>query len=80
MPCRMDDALTLRALAAIIADDQLRDRFLALTGYDGATLRARAGEEDVLNAVVEFLGGHEPDLLRIATLLDVRPEDLCARC
>lgn len=72
--------MALRALAAIIADEQLRGRFLDLTGYDSQTLRARAGEADVLQAVADFLGGHEPDLLRIADQLGVRPEQLCPRC
>lgn len=60
----MDDTLALRALAAVIADEPLRERFLALTGFDVETLRARAGEADVLGAVVAFLAGNEADLLR----------------
>jgi Protein of unknown function (DUF3572) len=69
----MDDTLALRALAAVIADDALRERFLALTGYDAATLRARAGEADVLEAVIGFLAGNEADLIRVAADLDVKP-------
>ena len=69
----MDDTLALRALAAVIADDALRDRFLALTGFDVATLRARAGEADVLGAVVDFLSRNEADLVRVAGELGVKP-------
>lgn len=72
----MDDTLALRALAEVIADEGLRERFLALTGYDVATLRARAGEPDVLGAVAGFLAAHEPDLIRVAGALDVKPEQL----
>lgn len=72
----MDPTLALQALAAIIADDPLRDRFLALTGFDPATLRARAGEPDMADAVSEFLAGHEPDLIRIAGQLGVTPDHL----
>jgi hypothetical protein len=72
----MNDVLALRALTAIVADDGMRERFLSLTGYDVPTLRARAGEADVRRAVAEFLGGHEPDLLRVAGELDVKPEEL----
>lgn len=72
----MDPTLALQALAAIIADEPLRDRFLALTGFDPATIRARAGEPDMADAVAEFLAGHEPDLIRIAGLLGVTPDHL----
>ncbi len=72
----MNQTLALNALAAIIADEPLRDRFLTLTGYNAQTLRARAGEPDVLHAVIDFLTAHEPDLVRIATELDVQPETL----
>lgn len=69
----MDSTLALQALAAIVSDDALRDRFLALTGYDGETIRARAGSADMAAAVAGFLGGHEPDLVKVAQMLDVPP-------
>lgn len=72
----MDDTLALNALAAVIADEALRERFLSLTGYDVPTLRARAGEADVLRAVIEFLSSHEPDLIKVAAQLDVKPDTL----
>ena len=72
----MDSVLALRALAAILADPPMRERFLALTGYDGATLRARAASPEIAEAVAGFLGGHEPDLLRVAAVLEVPPEQL----
>ncbi len=72
----MDPTLALQALAAIIADEPLRDRFLALTGFDPATIRARAAEPDMADAVADFLSGHEPDLIRIAAQLGVTPDHL----
>ncbi len=72
----MDDTLALNALAAVIGDEALRERFLALTGYDVPTLRARAGEADVLRAVIAFLSSHEPDLVKVAGVLGVKPEQL----
>lgn len=72
----MDPVLALRALAAILSDEARAARFLDLTGYDPATLRARAGEPDVANAVSQFLQGHEPDLLAVADGLGVKPEAL----
>ena len=76
----MDDTLALRALAAVIADEALRERFLALTGFDTDTLRARAGEADVLGAVIDFLAGNEADLVRVAGDLGVKPAALMGAC
>jgi hypothetical protein len=73
----MDAVLALRALAAIIGDEVLRERFLALTGCDAPTLRANAGRPEMAVAVRDFLCGHEPDLLRVAAMLDVPPAALC---
>jgi hypothetical protein len=73
---QVDDTLALTALAAVIGDAALRERFLALTGYDVPTLRARAGEADVLRAVIAFLSSHEPDLVRVAGALGVKPDEL----
>lgn len=75
----MDSTMALKALAAIVADEVLRERFLALTGYDGPTLRARAASPDMADAVAAFLGSHEPDLVKIAGLLGVPPERLLER-
>lgn len=72
------DVLALQALAVVIGDDQMRERFQALTGYDAATLRARAGTPAVRDAVIAFLAGFEPDLLRVAETLGVPPEVLAA--
>lgn len=72
----VDETLALQALTAIIADEPLRERFLALTGYDPATIRARAAEPDMAEAVRDFLAGHEPDLVKIATQLGVTPDHL----
>ena len=74
----MDPTLALQALAAIIADDAMRERFLALTGFDAPTIRARAAEPDMAQAVADFLAGHEPDLLKVAGALGVAPGALAA--
>ncbi|WP_448584970.1 DUF3572 family protein [Thermaurantiacus sp.] len=71
------DTLLLRALAQIVSDERLRARFLALTGLDPETLRARAGAPETLEAVGAFLAGHEPDLVAVATALGVEPSALC---
>lgn len=68
------EVYALQALGFILEDDQLRDRFLALTGINGSELRARVSEEGFLLNVLDFLVSHEPDLLNCSTAIDVKPE------
>ncbi|WP_439105049.1 DUF3572 domain-containing protein [Celeribacter marinus] len=49
------EALALTILAWLVGDDDLLPTFLGSTGMDGAELRARAGETEVLAAVLDFL-------------------------
>ena len=72
------ETLALRALAFVAGDPDLGPRFLDLTGLDVATLRARAGEPDILAAVLGFLDSHEPNLIATAHALDVPPAALVA--
>lgn len=78
-PAHMDEIRALQALAVILAEDELRDRFLALTGHDSASLRARLTHPDMAAAVEAFLAGHEPDLIRVAAALGLPPEALAGR-
>ena len=71
-------ALALRALAATLADQQLAERFLSLSGIDPPELRQRAGDPEVLAALLRFLEAHEPDLVAVAEELGVKPEALVA--
>ena len=72
------EALALAALAATLAEEARAERFLALTGLDAETLRARAGERSLLAATLGFLENHEPDLVAVAAAVGVRPEALVA--
>ena len=72
------ETLALRSLAHIVGDAELGPRFLDLTGLDVATLRARAGEADVLAAALGFLDSHEPSLVATAAALDVAPAAIVA--
>lgn len=76
--CDAAATLALRALAHIAGDPDLGPRFLDLTGLDVATLRARAGEPDVLTAALGFLEAHEPSLVATAAALHVAPTALTA--
>ena len=72
------EALALAALAATLAEEARAERFLALTGLDAETLRARAGERSLLAATLGFLENHEPDLVAVAAAVGVKPEALVA--
>jgi hypothetical protein len=53
-------------------------RFLAITGLDADGLRAAIGEPATHLAVLDFLCGHEPDLIAAAEALGLAPGDLAA--
>lgn len=68
--------IALRALAWVLEDQARADRLLALTGLDAAQLRARAADPAIGVATLDFLGGHEPDLIACAGALGLSPERL----
>ena len=67
-------AIALQAAAFIFAEDQLRDRFLALSGTGAEDIRARIEDRDFLASLLEFLIGHEPDVLAFAGAAGEKPE------
>jgi len=69
-------ALALGALAATLSEERRAQRFIDLTGIGTDELRARAGEPDLLAALLRFLEAHEPDLFAVAETLGCKPEDL----
>jgi hypothetical protein len=69
-------AIALVALATAVSDERRGRRFLDLTGIGTDELRARAGEPDLLAALIRFLEAHEPDLLAVAEAMDIKPEEL----
>ena len=72
------EALALSALGWILTDEKRADRLLSLTGLTPDILREGIGERRVQAAVLEFLAGHEPDLMLAADALNVAPEDIIA--
>lgn len=70
------DVLALAALGWVLEDERRAQRLLSLTGLDPDLLRRGLGERAVQSAVLEFLGQHEPDLIRCAEALAVTPEEL----
>jgi len=49
------ETLALKGLAHVVSDEAARARFLDLSGLSPADLRTRAGEPELLAAVVDFL-------------------------
>ncbi len=63
----------LQALVWTLQDDRRAQRLLALTGLDADTLRAHVHEPATQRAVIDFLEGHEADLIACAQALEVSP-------
>jgi len=72
------EALALSALAATFTDERRAQRFRNLSGIGTDELRERAGDADLLAALLRFLEGHEPDLLDVAGAIGVKPQELVA--
>ena len=66
-------ALALVALATAVSDERRARRFLDLTGIGTDELRERAGEPELLAALIRFLECYEPDLVAVAEAMDVKP-------
>lgn len=61
----------MRALVWVLGQDDRAQRLLALTGLTPDELRSGVGDAGLLGAVLEFLCGHEPDLIAAAEALGV---------
>ncbi len=62
----------------MLTDEPRAERLLALTGLTPDALRDGLGNRAVLGAVLEFLAGHEADLVAAAIALDLPPQDIAA--
>jgi hypothetical protein len=71
-------ALALAALAATLDEPRRARRFLDLTGIGTQELRERAADPALLIALLDFLEGHEPDLLAVSEELGLRADQLIA--
>ena len=68
------ETLAARALAWMAGDAALTGRFLALSGIEGRSLRACAGDPEFLGFVLDFLLGEEAALIAFADDEGVPPE------
>lgn len=62
----------------MLGDGDRAERFLALTGLTPDELRSGLGDPVVQGAVLEFLCGHEADLIAAAEALGMSPAALAA--
>lgn len=75
---RTPETIALEALGWVLTDEPRAERLLALTGLTPDALRGGLGDRAVLAAVLEFLAGHDADLVAAAIALDLPPEDIAA--
>jgi hypothetical protein len=62
----------------VLGDGDRAERLLSLTGLTPDALRGGLGDPAVLAAVLDFLAGHEADLVAAAEALGVAPQALTA--
>lgn len=65
-------------LAWMAGEQDILSRFLALTGAGPQDLRQMAADPGFLGAILDFIMGHEPDLMRFCEETGNRPEDVAA--
>ena len=70
--------LALAALAWTVSEPARARRLLDVTGLEPGDLRARAGDPQVLGAILRFLESHEPDLIACAAAIGSDPAALVA--
>lgn len=68
----------LAALGWVLEEERRAERFLSLTGLTPDVLRAMVGTPAAPAAALDFLAGHEADLLAAAGALDISPGALSA--
>jgi uncharacterized protein DUF3572 len=74
------ETVGLKALSFLAAEPETLDRFLTASGADPSMLRHEAEAAHVLAAVLEFLLGNEPLLIRFceSEAIDARAVHLAA--
>jgi hypothetical protein len=73
-----NEVLALAALGWVLECEDRAARYLELTGLDPDSLRSGLGDRAILASALDFLANHEPDLIRAAEALAVKPEELVA--
>ena len=72
------ETIALQALAYLAAEPEEIGRFLAASGLDVADLRAKAGEPDLLRAVMEYILVDDTRVTGLCQELGLQPSHLHA--
>lgn len=70
------EILALQGLGWLAGEPEELQKFLNLSGVDGAALREAAGTPEMGVAILDYLLGHEEPLLRFCDSAEVSPRDL----
>jgi hypothetical protein len=70
------ETLALKALAYLAQSTEELERFVALTGVTPANLRARAGDPEILAAVLDFVLADDQRVTGFCELAEIDPRDL----
>ncbi|MCY6380479.1 DUF3572 domain-containing protein [Hoeflea prorocentri] len=70
--------LAVDILSWIASDDDMMNRFLAISGLSVENLREAANEPGFLAGVVGFLTAHEPSLLAYCEARGIEPETVAS--
>lgn len=70
--------IALQALAYLAAEPEEIGRFLQISGLDVDDLRAKAGEPDLLRAVLEYILVDDTRVTGLCQELSLKPTDLHA--
>lgn len=73
-------AIALQILIFLSNDDERMERFLALTGTNPGEIRALAGDDGFLRALLEHVCADEPLLVAFAAAEGGDPQSVVAAC
>jgi hypothetical protein len=68
--------IAIEAVTYIFSNDELRDRFISLSGLSPSDIKAEIENDDFLQNVLDFFVQFEPDLLDFADHQKTAPEDI----
>ena len=73
---RESELIAVKGLQYLAGDEEQLGRFLALSGYDPASLRENANSPEFLAGILEYFMGNEATLLAFCAQYSINPEDI----
>lgn len=70
------ESIALQVFQALASDEELLQRFFALSGLSPESLREVSRSSGFLTAILDFVSGNERDLLELAQRQNIKPEDI----